>query len=711
MIYTGIAASIASSIDILEGFSGLSSFKCIPNLNFNNYYYGLSVNAPTDSYNLSANTDFVNMKRLSMKDYLDGDMITTLSGSNVLKGRYKLKDALEFLKITNSNFKTIKFSFPDTTLIPTISNTVIGNHYTGSKTLLPFLGTNKIILSGNTQLTDIIFDSYMFNSAGYNSNTLHNPSVTTTNNPKLTALNCWVNYHQDAVAAPTYPVDVNFNIYDPIKHINLTINNNGSSNRTSTPFNRSYLDNIIFTFNNSSSAIETFNLSLTSNHYNYPTFGVTSIILSSCGNPLPDSTPILTVDSNYLPSSGIPYFHNPYLDLSGLDKLPFSSLSGVFLNHHQNISFTKMKKTTQMDFISSNGNKIYPPHYPNSKFGLLELKFTGDPISAEAFSKYLIDDDIFNPNGVGGWGIGGKSINYDLIPTKPNTLLYEQHRMVTDPLSGKKQPYSFYSVISATPWNVRDDNNVSNNRIYNGINPRFGMNVNSVYSWPLSVLNNTNLYTDTNQYTSNIIHPRFVVTAAHLDPSKPGFPLPMPVHFRDLNTGIIYDTRVMSSYTIPGTDVAIYELNPVLPLSAFPGFYILPKALYDANKTTKIPLWFHGFDMSQDKDVTPAAFGAYGTTTSGGIEKLPVISSDEGTYLSYKHVRGGDSGTPKMCFINKKPVLLMTYTYGGASGGGGASVTYYSDQIQAKVNELAGGPVQLNLITQADLDVYENLYD
>lgn len=403
-----------------------------------------------------------------------------------------------------------------------------------------------------------------------------------------------------------------------------------------------------------------------------------------------------TPDANYMYISGADtYFNTHYLDLSKLDKLPFTSLSGTVFNQStKGTLFIKLKNTTQMDFISSTAGDNNNWDGPNIK----TMKFTGDPIPAEKLSKYILDNNKPSTN--------IRFIDYDLLPTKTGTLLYEQHEMVTEPLSGKKQPYSFYNILSANPWNIRDENGATNNRVFGGVNPGFGMNINSVYTWPLSVLNNTNISTGINDYTANIIHPRFAVTASHLDPGSPGVPLPRSVSFRDLNTGTLHTTNIISKYTIPNTDIALYELNPVLPVSAFPGFYILPKSLFQANSATKIPLWLHGFDIPQDRDVTPSAWAPWSTGNEMYIDKRPVISSSEGTYLSYKAIRVGDSGSPKICFINKKPVILMTYMYAA----GGPFLTHYSNQIQAKLDELAGSPVALNYITQADLNVYADLY-
>jgi hypothetical protein len=663
-------------------------------------------NVITASYKLSTVTDNITLTGLPMNYYLDQGITAGGRASypeTVSKGGYRLQHYLESIKITNSSFKTINFSFPDTTLIPIFSSIYTENIFRASafrSTLLPFIGTNSIILSSNANLTDITFDSYIFQSYRTYipplSNIYNYPFITVLNNPKLTSFNCYINFHLDKlVASPAG--NINFNIYDSIKNVNLTINNNGLSSRTKTAYTSDYLDAIKFTFNQNSSAIETFNLTLTSNNQSYPLTKVTNIILSAANSPIPVVNAYRTPDANYMYSSGADtYFNTPYLDLSKVNKLPFISLSSTEFNYNtKGTLFIKLKNTTQMDFISSAASNNNNNGLPN----ILTIKFTGDPIPAEKLSKYILDNNKPSTN--------MRFIDYDLIPIKTDTLLYEQHKMVTEPLSGKKQPYSFYNILSANPWNIRDENGATNNRVFNGVNPGFGMNKNSVYTWPLSVLNNTNISTGIGDYAANIIHPRFAVTASHLDPGDPGTPLPRSVSFRDLNTGNLHTTNIISKYTIPGTDIALYELNPVLPVSAFPGFYILPKSLFQANSATKIPLWLHGFDIPQDRDVTPSAWAPWSDGAGGmNIEKRPVISSDEGTYLSYKNIRGGDSGSPKICFINKKPVILMTYYYNA----GGPFLTYYTDQIQAKLDELAGAPVTLNYITQDDLNVYADLY-
>ena len=86
------------------------------------------------------------------------------------------------------------------------------------------------------------------------------------------------------------------------------------------------------------------------------------------------------------------------------------------------------------------------------------------------------------------------------------------------------------------------------------------------------------------------------------------------------------------------------------------------------------------------------------------------ITSDRELTLSLKIPRVGDSGSPVFTYINKKPVLLMTYRGAAGSGGGsGPFLPMYSDRIQDKINELAGEEVQLNYITQEDLNIYDNI--
>jgi len=608
-----------------------------------------------------------------------------LSGNwNVVERFYNYKDALKIIKIRDSQFKTINFSFPDTTIVPVVStyyDSIQNSNYT---ILMPFLGTNNIAVTGNNVLTDISLSSYMFWGVGYylkgfpRDTTYFRPSITFANNPLLTSVNCYITYNLDT-SWTNYSTQANviyFNISDPIKQFNTTFNIPTSSSNARYPYNRCPYLSLNFTFNQNVSVLTTFNLTLTSN--TLTGLKITTLSLSST-NIYPTISANQTVgDYYYFNSSNIP-LSTSYIDFTNLNKSTIlTNLSGSTVS---NFNFINALSTTQVNVLTSNINSSGVCH-PTT------WKFTNNPFPAEIVFKLLSAYNI-------------TSIPlYDIIPTKSNTLLMEQYKTVTDPLSGKRQPYSFYIPLSDGTFQ---------NSYYGALNTAFGMNTNSMYTWPLSVLNNYNGFAG-NDYATNIIHPRFAITANHLDPGSPGTPLPRAVYFRDFNNpSKIYNTNIISKTLIANSgDIALYELSPALPVSAFPGFYILPNSLICANSATKIPPWIHGYRISQDQDITPGSYStSFWTADPTWTYNNTVFSSNEGAVLSFKNARAGDSGHPNICFINKKPVLLMTfwYTYGGPS------ISYYSDAIQTAINTIAGTYIPLNLITQADLDVYGNLYN
>jgi len=615
-----------------------------------------------------------------------------LSGNwNVVERFYNYKDALKIIKIRDSQFKTINFSFPDTTIVPVVSTYYDSIQNSSYTILMPFLGTNNIAVTGNSVLTDISLSSCMFYGVGYyfkglpRDTTYFRPSITFANNPLLTSVNCYITYNLDT-SWTNYSTRANviyFNISDPIKQFNTTFNIPTSSSNARYPYNRCPYLFLSFTFNQNVSALTTFNLTLTSNKLTG--FKITSLILSSSNIYNTISTNDTVGDYYRFNTTSNQPLSTPYIDFTNINKTTIlTNLSGAIINvgaSVNNFNFINALSTTQVNVLTSNIDSSRVCH-PNT------WKFTNNPFPAEIMFKLL---SAYNITSIP---------QYDFIPTKSNTLLMEQYKTVTDPLSGKRQPYSFYIPLSDGTFNSH----------LGALNPGFGMNKNSIYTWPLSVLNNHNKFA-VDDYSTNIIHPRFAITANHLDPGSSGAPLPRVVYFRDFNNPTtIYNTNIISKTLIAGSDdIALYELSPALPISAFPGFYILPNSLVCANSATKIPPWFHGFMISQDRDITPGSYNtSFLTSAPNTIQFNPVFSSNEGAILSFKNIRTGDSGHPHICFINKKPVMLTTNYMGNGSS---PAISYYSDAIQTAIDAISGVHVPLNLITQSDLDVYDNLYD
>jgi hypothetical protein len=197
-----------------------------------------------------------------------------------------------------------------------------------------------------------------------------------------------------------------------------------------------------------------------------------------------------------------------------------------------------------------------------------------------------------------------------------------------------------------------------------------------------------------------LIHPRYAYTADHW---QYGLTFPYNTAFLNTYTGVSTTVSVITARKVPGSDIRIVKFQTPLPLSSFPGLYILPQSLYSSNSATKIATHLPGFSFGQFYDITPSMFRLVDGASVYGRDYIN-FDSTYAAFLSQRNVIPGDSGHPQFTFINNKPVIIGGWT----STAGGDVLGYYYQDIQSTVNLLEGSSVALNLITQADLDIYDN---
>jgi hypothetical protein len=309
------------------------------------------------------------------------------------------------------------------------------------------------------------------------------------------------------------------------------------------------------------------------------------------------------------------------------------------------------------------------------------------------------------------------------------SLIDNQYKMISEPITGRgypdSLPYSYFQLLSTS----RSESLTAaptGPGTFGGINVNFGMNKNTVYQWPISCLNNVSRNTANGKVV--LIHPQYGIVARHYLPGGGANPVGVSINFTNLNDTAETYNRTITNYVTSGriatqagyiiprmSDLGVVKLNSPLPISAFPGFHILPKSLWQSNSSTKIPNYYSEFFLSQDMDITPrtgyiirfpkfegADKDEYGMHLSGPNFNKEILATQS------KIIRTGDSSHPLFMFINNKPVLngIAYYTAGEALAA--PSVTYFYPHIQAIVNELEGQPVQLNLITQSDADTYND---
>lgn len=357
------------------------------------------------------------------------------------------------------------------------------------------------------------------------------------------------------------------------------------------------------------------------------------------------------------------------LDFYNLDSSNLTAVLSTKSNYTSNLyNFTKAPSSTIVDVLTSQNSNL--------------SWYFGDPIPVEI---YLQQD------------FGSKTVNVTTTPTNPNTLYSYQYNILIEPLSGIRQPYTFYRPVSAL----------------RKINGNFGYNKNSTYTWPVSVLNSISRMSSyqgpfaDSTMPRTLIHPRYAITADHWTYAKT-----YPHTFSVFNTTTQTQTTVtaLTGKRVGSTDIRVIQLQTPLNANDFPGMYLVPTTLFKSNSSTKIPPVVPSFAFSQDYDLTvcPVSFNSlnYSTTTNSYF-----ITDDIGGFLSRKSFRTGDSGHPVFTFINGKPVLTHTWY----TAAGGPSLWYYYDDVQAVVNQLdlaagGSGSVELNNITQEDLDVYDD-YD
>jgi len=601
---------------------------------------------------------------------------------------FNCRDFISELKIIDSPFKLIEVDFPDTTLIPVQS----AYNYPSSKAYFDFMGTNSLTVSGNNYLNTLNMGYRSFRVTDVNNYGYYpERNITIRNNPNLSSVNLVLSCRGD------YPGEFNFvdtNIFNITIEGNNNIKNITVVGKELTAYSNSretiYPDNPI----NTKIVQVVLNLSyettlnLESLDIKYPGRDqlFTDLKNSSGGtfftlNNMVSTAPI-SYATPYLEYGGWGQFTSE-ASAAGINFNTLSSFKQISLdkafkniyknndndNYMQNLSFVTAKSSTLVDILTTDAKDFY------NTTKLKQCLVTSELIPAEIFHKFLRD----NPN---------STSLYQISATNPNTLFAYQTRILTEPLSGKVQPWTFYRPVTG----VRS------------INPNFKLNKNSTYTWPLSILNNISRmavyqgpFADGSMpYT--LIHPRYAYTADHWVYGKT---FPYNTSFFNTDTGIATTVTAITARKVLGSDIRIVKFQTPLPISAFPGMYILPQSLNVSNSATKIAKYLPGFVFGQFYDITPRMFRF---SSSNYTYDTINFDSTYSTVLSERGVTTGDSGHPGFTFINNKPVLIG----GWFSTTSGPAVGYYYQDIQSTVDLLEGSSVTLNLITQADLDIYAN---
>ena len=604
---------------------------------------------------------------------------------------FNCRDFINELKIIDSPFKLIEVDFPDTTLIPIQS----AYNYPSSKAYFDFMGANSLTVSGNQYLNtlDMGYRSFRvtdINNYGY----YPQRNINIRNNPNLSSVNLVLSCRGD------YPGEFDYNNeFGDLNTINITLegNNNiknitvigkeltANSNSRETIYPDNARDNKpVQVFLNLSYettlSLDNIDIQYPGHHILYTQFN------NASGN-------VLLNVFDFLSSSPSSY-NQPYLEygnwsqfeagnnINTLSSFKQISLDKAFKNIYKKkdnentefvndtLFFVTASASTLVDILTTNAfNAFNQP-----KLGI--CLFTSESVPAEILHKHNV--------------INNQNIIYQIYNSNPNTLFAYQSRIITEALSGKVQPWTFYRPVTG----------------FRSINPNFKLNKNLTYTWPLSILNNISRmsfyqgpFAD-GPLPYTLIHPRYAYTAQHWNYGKT---FPYNTSFLNTDTGNATTVTVITARQVPGTDIRIVKFQTPLPLSSFPGFHILPRSLWQSNSSTKIPKHLPGLCFGQFYDITPRMFR---TSSDDGAYGFDYINFDPtyASFLSERSVITGDSGHPGFTFINNKPVIIG----GWSTTGSGPSLGYYYQDIQSTVDLLEGSPVTLNLITQADLDIYDN---
>lgn len=576
---------------------------------------------------------------------------------------YNGRDALSSINISNATFETLNFAFP-------VKNHITWTEEQLSGTKIQFLGTNKLNITNNNPLTSVDIELSMFDDRvgfpEYNSR-----NINILNNSQLSSVNIKANITDTskALSSEAYTnitvSGCNINNFTLTATDDLLYKNSSYITYTTTLADSSKLKRLVF----DSNVLDTYITINTSNSI-LSLFDILSVA--------PDSySTYLDYNSWQVLRGGMPftqYTLSAYniLDFSNLNNSDITAIMSSNTNWATNwYNFTKAPSSTIIDVITSHTSNLH-------------WNFSG-PVPVELY---------FAPQ----YDLLTKEMYVTTVPTNPNTLYTYQHNILIEPLSGIRQPYTFYRPVSS----VRSINN------------SFKYNKNNTYTWPISVLNNISRMSSyqgpfaDSTMPRTFIHSRYAVTADHWNYAKT-----YPHNFSVFNTTTQTQTTVtaLTGKRIGNTDIRVIQLQTPLDVNSFPGMYLVPTTLFKSNSSTKIPPVVPGFAFSQDYDLTVCPMWSPRNSPEGFGRAANFITNDIGGFLSQKGVRTGDSGHPVFTFINNKPVLMQTWT----TTGGGPNYWYHYDDILAVINQMdlasgGSGNVALNNITQADLDVYDN-YD
>lgn len=609
---------------------------------------------------------------------------------------FNCRDFISEIKIIDSPFKLIEVDFPDTTLIPIQS----AYNYPSSEAYFDFMGANSLTVSGNQYLNTLDMGYRSFRVTDSNNHGYYpQRNINIRNNPNLSSVNLVLSCRGD------YPGEYDYNWvnYD-VNTFNITIegNNNiknitvlgkeltsySNSRETIYPDNsRDYNPGLQVFLNlpyETTLSLENIDIQYPGSLFTYTQFNSVSGIFYSLGSLLQAiSSSYSTPYTEYGNWSQIhPDAITAGINFNTLSSFKQISLDKAFKTIYKNkdnesteavndvLLFVTATTSTLVDILTTNALNAYS----QPKLGI--CLFTSESVPAEILHNYNVTNNRYS--------------TYQVYNSNPNTLFAYQSRIITEALSGKVQPWTFYRPVTG----------------FRSINPNFGFNKNSTYTWPLSILNNISRmayyqgpFSD-GPMPYTLIHPRYAYTADHWQFGKT---FPYNTAFLNTDTGVSTTVTVITARQVGTTDIRIVKFQTPLPLSSFPGLYILPHSLYSSNSATKIATHLPGFAFGQFYDITPLMLRYADTGSVYGSDPIN-FDSTYAAFLSQRSGIGGDSGHPTFIFINNKPVLIG----GWLTPAAGHALGYSYQGIQSTVDLLEGSSVTLNLITQADLDIYDN---
>ena len=197
-----------------------------------------------------------------------------------------------------------------------------------------------------------------------------------------------------------------------------------------------------------------------------------------------------------------------------------------------------------------------------------------------------------------------------------------------------------------------------------------------------------------NEKAGTAISKRHVLAAAH-HPLGIGWTM----YFCGTN-GVVYTNRIAGTRNVAGTDIQIAALQNELPDAVTPA-YSLPTNFHEYIWTGKyLPVL--RFDQDERCLISEISDGLplVGSPQAEEARFIASTPHNESRQRFFASTRGGDSGNPTFLVLGNKAILLgaarkgineITADSGVYQGCGSPFVTYYANEIQAKMDELVPG--------------------